>query len=102
MVELGAEAEILKTGPVVLRDRKLLACGTCGWVHYAMTYEEKIAGERSLARYNMSAAEQSIYEAAYRQCLRCEAPVGEFRAAEERDLARAGGHLVTPVMIDNG
>jgi len=97
---LSAEAQTLRSEPVILRDRKLLACGTCGWVHYAMTFDEKIANDRSLVRYKLSPAEQLIYQSAYRQCLRCEAPVSGFRAAEERDLTRAGGHLVTPVMID--
>jgi hypothetical protein len=98
---LGAEAETLRTGPVVLRDRKLLACGSCGWVHYAMTFEEKRANDRSLARYNLSPTEELVYQSAYRQCLRCESPVGGFRAAAERDLVRAAGHMVTPVLIDN-
>jgi hypothetical protein len=66
-----------------------------------MTFQEKLTDDRRLARYNLSPAEQLAYQSAYRQCLRCEAPVGEFRAAEERDLARAAGHLVTPVMVDN-
>jgi hypothetical protein len=42
-----------------------------------------------------------MHESAYRQCLRCESPVGGFRAAAERDLVRASGHMVTPVLIDN-
>ena len=86
---------------MVLRDRRLLACGACGWVHYAMTFEEKLANDRSVARYNLTPAEQLIYQSAYRQCLRCEAPVGGFRLAEERDLSCASGHMVTPVIIDN-
>jgi hypothetical protein len=84
-----------------LLDRKLLACGSCGWVHYEMTFEERLATDRSLVRYNLTPAEQLIYQSAYRQCLRCEAPVGGFRAAEERDLKCAASHLVTPVMLDN-
>jgi hypothetical protein len=67
-----------------------------------MTFEERLANDRALVRYNLTPAEQLIYQSAYRQCLRCEAPVGGFRAAEERDLERAASHLVTPVMIDNG
>jgi hypothetical protein len=98
---LGAETESLNKGPVYLRDRKLLACGDCGWVHYAMTFQETLANDRRLARYNFSPAERLTYQSSYRQCLRCEAPVGRFRAAEERDLAHAASHLVTPVMIDN-
>ena len=98
---MGAETDSLKTGPVVLRDRKLLACGSCGWVHYAMTFEEKLANDRSLVRYNLTQAEQLTNQSAYRQCLRCESSVGGFRIAEERDLVRAAGHIVSPVMIDN-
>ena len=98
---MGAETEALKTRPMVLRDRKLLACGSCGWVHYAMTVEEKLAIDRGLGRYNLTPAEQLMHESAYRQCLRCESPVGGFRAAAERDLVRASGHMVTPVLIDN-
>jgi hypothetical protein len=98
---LDAETETSHKGPIYLRDRQLLACGACGWVHYAMTFQEKITGDRRLARYNLTPAEQLTYQSAYRQCLRCEAPVSGFRAAEERDLARAASHLVTPVMIDN-
>jgi hypothetical protein len=67
-----------------------------------MTFQEKLTGDRRLACYNLTPAEQLTYQSAYRQCLRCEAPVSGFRAAEERDLARAASHLVTPVMIDNG
>jgi hypothetical protein len=36
-----------------------------------------------------------------RQCLRCEAPITEFRDAREPELARAAGHLVTPVLIED-
>jgi len=98
---LGVESEISSSGPAILRNRKLIACGECGWVHYAMTVEEKLALDRGLSRYNLTAAEQFLYESAYRQCLRCESPVGGFREARERDLARAAGHLVTPVLMDN-
>jgi hypothetical protein len=98
---LGVVAETLRTGPLVLRDRKILACGSCGWVHYPMTVEEKLAIDRSLARYNLTPAEQLLHESAYRQCLRCESSVAGFRPAAERDLVRAAGHIVTPVLIDN-
>lgn len=97
---MGVEIDTSANEPTVLRDRKLIACGECGWVHYAMTVEEKLALDRSLSRYNLTAAEQLLYESAYRQCLRCESPVGGFREARERDLARAAGHMVTPVLID--
>jgi hypothetical protein len=65
-----------------------------------MTAEEKAASDRFLERYQLSAAERLIYESAFRQCLRCESPASEFAAAEEEDLARAAGHLVTPVFVD--
>jgi len=65
-----------------------------------MTAEEKAASDRSLERYHLSEAERLVYESAFRQCLRCESPASEFRAAEERDLARAEGHLVTPVFVE--
>lgn len=84
----------------VLTDRRLLTCPACGWVHYVMTAEEKAASDRLLERYRLSAAEQRVYESAFRQCLRCESSASEFRAAEERDLARANGHLVTPVLVE--
>jgi hypothetical protein len=93
--------EISDDRTVVLRDRKLLVCGMCGWVHYAMTVDEKLAIDRSLLRYNLTAAEQFLHESAYRQCLRCESPVGGFRDAHERDIERAAGHIVTPVLLDN-
>ena len=98
---MGIESETLRTGPLVLRDCKLLACGSCGWVHYAMTFEEKRAIDRGLARYNLTPAEHLLHESAYRQCVRCESPVGGFRATAEHDLVRAAGHLVTPVLIDD-
>jgi len=98
---LPVEREDSREGLVVLRDRKFIACGGCGWVHYAMTGEEKLALDRGLSRYNLTPAEQYFFESAYRQCLRCEAPVGGFREAQERDFARAAGHVVTPVLIDN-
>jgi hypothetical protein len=66
-----------------------------------MTFEEKLAIDRGLARYNLTPAEQFLHESAYRQCLRCESPVDGFRAAEELDLVRAAGHMVTPVLIDS-
>ena len=84
----------------MLRGRRMLACAACGWVHYAMTAEEKTDGERALERYKLSATERLTYESAFRQCLRCEAPVREFREARESDLTRAASHLVTPVLAD--
>lgn len=87
--------------PQLLQGRRMLTCADCGWVHYAMTAAEKADGDRALERYNLSSAERLAYESAFRQCLRCESPVGEFRDACESDLARAAGHLVTPVLADN-
>ncbi|MBI3300749.1 MAG: hypothetical protein HYZ72_01525 [Deltaproteobacteria bacterium] len=84
----------------VLVGRRFLACRECGWVHYVMTAEEKAASDRLLERYQLSEAERLIYESAFRQCLRCESPASEFAAAAEEDLARAAGHLVTPVCVD--
>ena len=79
----------------------MLACGVCGWVHYEMTEQEKRQSDRALERYNLSAAESRVYESSFRQCLRCEAPVTEFRDAREPELARAAGHLVTPVLVED-
>jgi hypothetical protein len=84
----------------VLTDRRFLACSECGWVHYVMTAEEKAESDRFLVRYQLNEAERLVYEAAFRQCLRCESPASEFEAAEEGDLARAAGHVVTPVLVD--
>jgi hypothetical protein len=86
----------------ILRGRKFFTCRVCGWVHYGMTAEEKMASDRSLERYRLSRAEWLVYEAEFRRCLRCESPASSFRAAEERDLARAAGHIVTPVLVEGG
>lgn len=84
----------------VLFNRRFLTCRECGWVHYVMTAEEKAANDRLLERYQLTEQEQQIYESAFRQCLRCESPASEFRAANEQDLDRAEGHLVTPVFVE--
>jgi hypothetical protein len=84
-----------------LHDRRFLVCGICGWVHYAMTAEEKAAQDRTLERYQLDLSERRVYESAYRQCLRCESPVEVFRSAADRDLERAAGHMVTPVLLDD-
>ena len=55
---MGVEREYLSDRPSALRDRKFIACGECGWVHYAMTVEEKLALDRGLARYNLTPTEQ--------------------------------------------
>ena len=65
-----------------------------------MTVEEKATNDRFLERYHLTAQERFLYESAFRQCLRCEAPADAFRSAEEADLDRAAGHLVTPVLVD--
>jgi hypothetical protein len=85
----------------VLVGRRLLACRVCGWVHYVMTALERAENDRALERYSLSATERSVHEASLRQCLRCEAPVTEFRDALAAELARAAGHLVTPVLIED-
>jgi len=84
----------------VLLDRRFLTCRECGWVHYVMTAEEKAANDRLLERYQLSATERHLYESAFRQCLRCESPASAFEAAQEPDLARAAGHIVTPVFVE--
>ncbi len=56
--------------------------------------------DRLIDRYQFSEAEQLIYSASYLQCLRCESPAREFRAAQERDLDRAAGHIVTPIFVE--
>jgi hypothetical protein len=85
--------------PKLLTDRKLVACGTCGWVHYAMTEDEKADLDGTLVRYHLSEHEREIYEAEFRQCLRCESPTSDFRQATEAELGRALGHIVTPVLV---
>jgi hypothetical protein len=84
----------------VLHKRRFLTCRECGWVHYLMTTEEKAANDRLLERYQLSATEQHLYESGFRQCLRCESLASAFAAAQERDLARAAGHIVTPMFVD--
>src|ERR1043166_4341269 len=84
----------------VLHNRRFLTCRECGWVHYVMTAEEKATNDRLLERYQLSATERHLYESAFRQCLRCESPASAFAAAQERDLARAAGHIVTPVFVE--
>jgi hypothetical protein len=96
----GNKNESAQGGRTVLLNRRFVTCGACGWVHYVMTAEEKEAGERLIARYHLSERERLLYESAFRQCLRCEAPVSAFRAADESDLDRAEGHVVTPVFVE--
>lgn len=82
-----------------LIERTLLVCATCGWVHYAMTEDEKADLDGALVRYHLSDHERAIYEAEFRQCLRCESPVSAFRQATQGDVSRALGHIVTPVLV---
>ena len=96
------ENEPSRDSQTVLLNRRFLTCPECGWVHYVMTPDEKAANDRFLVRYQLNDKERSLYESAYRQCLRCEAPANGFRAAEEADLARAAGHMVTPVCVEAG
>ncbi len=86
-------------GRSVLRNSRFLTCPACGWVHYAMTTAEKVASDAAIERYHLSEMEQQVYESTWRQCLQCEAPASAFRAASAEDLARAAGHLVTPVFV---
>jgi hypothetical protein len=85
--------------PKLLVNRNLLVCGACGWVHYAMTEDEKAELDGTLVRYHLSETEREVYAAEFRQCLRCESPVSVFRPASEADVARALGHIVTPVLV---
>lgn len=94
-----SESEVRARSRTVLLNRRFLTCRECGWVHYVMTLEEKTASDRVIERYQLNEMEQHIYESAFRQCLRCESSASEFRAAKEEDLARAEGHLVTPVFV---
>jgi rRNA maturation protein Nop10 len=96
----SSESEISAGSRAVLLNRRFLTCPECGWVHYVMTPEEKAVNDRFLARYQLTDKERFLYESAFRQCLRCEAPADEFRAAEEADLTRAEGHRVTPVCVE--
>ena len=85
---------------MLLKSRKLVACGACGWVHYAMTAEEKAIHDSAIARYRLDADEQRLYEAEFRQCLRCESSLDAFRDATESEIDRARGHIVTPVLME--
>lgn len=64
-----------------------------------MTDDEKADLDGVLLRYDLSEREREIYEAEFRQCLRCESPITVFRRASEGDIARALGHIVTPVLV---
>jgi len=83
----------------LLLDRRFVTCRECGWVHYVMTSAEKATNDRFLERYQLTEKERHLYESAFRQCLRCESSANEFRAANDGDLQRAEGHLVTPVFV---
>jgi len=96
----STESESPRGSQNILLNRRFLTCPECGWVHYVMTPEEKAINDRFLIRYELTDKERFLYESAYRQCLRCEAPADEFRAAEDADLERAAGHIVTPVYVE--
>jgi hypothetical protein len=66
-----------------------------------MSAEEKVAQDRAIERYHLDAVERLTYEAAFRQCLRCESPLSGFRDANDGELNRAVGHIVTPVLLDS-
>ena len=38
----------------------MLACDVCGWVHSAMTANEKAQSDHALERYNLSASERPV------------------------------------------
>ena len=78
-----------------------MPAGRVVWIHYVMSAEEKLAQDRAMERYHLDAAERLTYEAAFRQCLRCESPLSGFRDAVAGDLNRAVGHTVTPVLLDS-
>ena len=96
----SAESELPRGSRTVLTNRRFLSCRACGWVHYVMTVDEKVMSDRFLERYDLTEKERFLYESAFRQCLRCEASADAFRTAEESDLARAAGHVVTPVLVE--
>jgi hypothetical protein len=83
----------------LLRGRRLVVCGTCGWIHYAMTSDEKARHDRALERYRLDADERRIYESEFRQCLRCESSASVFRDAPEREITHAVEHVITPVLL---
>ena len=91
--------------PRVLIGRRLMACAQCGWVHYAMTLEEKLSADaeanRLAQRYRMNEHELGLLESSRRQCLRCESPAMAFRPAAPEDVAHAEGHLVTPIYVES-
>jgi hypothetical protein len=95
----SAESALPRSARTVLTGRRFLSCRECGWVHYVMTAEEKATNDRFLERYHLTEKERFLYESSFRQCLRCETPADGFRTAEEADLARAAGHVVTPVLV---
>jgi hypothetical protein len=65
-----------------------------------MTEAEKQACEQLAERYQMTVDERLLLQSTYRQCLRCESPASDFRVAADSDVARAKGHLVTPVFVE--
>jgi hypothetical protein len=65
-----------------------------------MTDDEKAVHDSALSRYELSAQERRVYEAQFRQCLRCESPATDFHPADQREISRAVGHIVTPVLIE--
>lgn len=93
------ERELDDADATVPPARQFVTCIECGWVHYVMTDGEKAANDRFADRYDLDDDERFTYESAFRMCLQCEAPVSEFREASARDLQRAEGHLVTPLLV---
>jgi hypothetical protein len=97
---VATESELPRSSRTISINRRFLSCRECGWVHYVMTEEEKTTNDRFLERYHLTEKERFLYESAFRQCLRCETPADAFRSAGEADLARATGHIVTPVLVE--
>src|SRR5580704_12458014 len=104
MSVLGSEQENLQPARTsVMIGRRLLACAQCGWVHYAMTEEEKLFADaeanRLAQRYRMDERELGLLESVQRHCLRCESPAMAFRPAAPEEVAHAKGHIVTPIYV---
>jgi hypothetical protein len=82
----------------LLTGTKLLACEGCGWVHYAMSDDERAGLNSAFIRYRFSKHEQETCEAGFQRCVRCESSASGFRQANKADIERALNHLITPVL----
>jgi hypothetical protein len=86
----------------VLMNRRVLTCPECSWVHYVMTTAEKVANDVGIERYHLDEVERQVYESAWRQCVRCEAPAREFCATSEGDLAHPGRRALGDAPLRRG